>query len=150
MMKMPILSSIAALITGLVFLGGASARTWASAEGKQRFEGEFKASDEAAGGFTVSLPNGAVENYKQETLSAADIEFLKAQVAKASGVAEVPDELPAPGGKFGCAVDGKTGKYEEFKGNVASVYANPRDSKTYMNVGLAPGRAMAGLYESKK
>ena len=55
------------------------------------------------------------------------------------------------------AVDGKTGKYKEFKGNVASVYTNPlskggasnghygRNAETYMNVGEAMGRAMVKL-----
>jgi len=55
------------------------------------------------------------------------------------------------------AVDGKTGKYPEFKGNVASVYSNPfchggasnshygGNAETYMDVGEAMGRAMAEL-----
>jgi hypothetical protein len=55
------------------------------------------------------------------------------------------------------AVDGKSGKYPEFKGNVATVYTNPisqggasnghygGNAKTYMDVGLAMGEAMAEL-----
>jgi len=55
------------------------------------------------------------------------------------------------------AVDGNTGKYPEFKGNVATVYANPlsqggsgnshynRNAETYMDVGEAMGKAMAEL-----
>lgn len=55
------------------------------------------------------------------------------------------------------AVDGTNGKYEEFKGNVATVYANPfshggsanghygGNAKTYMDVGLAMGAAMVEL-----
>jgi hypothetical protein len=55
------------------------------------------------------------------------------------------------------AVDGNTGKYPEFKGNVACVYANPfchggsgnshygGNSETYMDVGEAMGRAMTTL-----
>jgi hypothetical protein len=55
------------------------------------------------------------------------------------------------------AVDGKDGKYPEFKGNVATVYSNPLsmggsgnahysgNAETYMNVGEAMGRAMAEL-----
>ena len=60
---------------------------------------------------------------------------------------------------IGCmqAVDGKSGKYKEFKGNVASVYTHPLskggssgghysgDAETYMNVGEAMGRAMVDL-----
>ena len=55
------------------------------------------------------------------------------------------------------AVDGKTGKYPEFKGNVATVYTHPLskggasnshyggNAETYMNVGEAMGRAMIKL-----
>ncbi|MFP6737843.1 MAG: sialate O-acetylesterase [Planctomycetota bacterium] len=55
------------------------------------------------------------------------------------------------------AVDGTSGKYPEFKGNVASVYTHPLskggssgghysgNAETYMNVGEAMGRAMADL-----
>ena len=55
------------------------------------------------------------------------------------------------------AVDGETGKYREFKGNVTTVYTNPLsqggggnshyggNAKTYMDVGLAMGEAMAKL-----
>lgn len=55
------------------------------------------------------------------------------------------------------AVDGASGKYPEFKGNVATVYANPLskggsgnshyngNAETYMAVGEAMGQAMVGL-----
>jgi hypothetical protein len=55
------------------------------------------------------------------------------------------------------AVDGNTGKYPEFKGNVATVYSNPMaqggsgnshyggKAEVYMDVGEAMGRAMAEL-----
>lgn len=55
------------------------------------------------------------------------------------------------------AVDGESGKYPEFKGNVATVYTHPlsmggasnghynNNGKTYMNVGLGMGEAMAKL-----
>jgi hypothetical protein len=60
------------------------------------------------------------------------------------------------------AVDGKTGKYPEFKGNVASVYSNPfchggssnghygGNAETYMDVGQAMGWAMAELLTPEK
>lgn len=60
------------------------------------------------------------------------------------------------------AVDGATGKYPEFKGNVATVFSNPLslggsgnghyDGKpeTYMNVGEAMGKAMVGLLKNKQ
>jgi hypothetical protein len=55
------------------------------------------------------------------------------------------------------AVDGENGKYDEFKGNVATVYSHPlskggssgghygHNAETYQNVGEALGRAMAEL-----
>jgi hypothetical protein len=59
------------------------------------------------------------------------------------------------------AVDGKSGKHPEFKGNVATVYANPLslggsgnghyggNAETYMNVGEAMGKAMVELLKGK-
>lgn len=55
------------------------------------------------------------------------------------------------------AVDGASGKYPKFEGNVATVYTHPLskggasnghyggNAETYMNVGEAMGRAMVGL-----
>jgi len=55
------------------------------------------------------------------------------------------------------AVDGKSGKYPEFAGNVATVYSHPlskggassshygQNAETYMNIGEAMGAAMAEL-----
>lgn len=55
------------------------------------------------------------------------------------------------------AVDGESGKYPEFKGNVAAVYTHPlskggssgghydSNAETYMNIGEAMGRTMVGL-----
>ncbi|MFT4842453.1 MAG: hypothetical protein ACJA0V_003582 [Planctomycetota bacterium] len=60
------------------------------------------------------------------------------------------------------AVDGEKGKYKKFKGNVASVYANPfchggsanghydGNAKTYMDTGLAMGEAMVALLKKGK
>jgi hypothetical protein len=59
------------------------------------------------------------------------------------------------------AVDGESGKYPEFKGNVATVYANPLsqggasnghyggNARTYMDVGLGMGEAMVKLLQGK-
>lgn len=58
------------------------------------------------------------------------------------------------------AVDGKSGKYPEFAGNVAAVYTHPLskggssgghyggNAETYMNVGEAMGRAMVDLLKA--
>ncbi|MEZ6142097.1 MAG: sialate O-acetylesterase [Zavarzinella sp.] len=60
------------------------------------------------------------------------------------------------------AVDGNSGKYPQFKGNVATVYTNPLskggasnghyggNAETYMNVGLSMGKAMADLLKGGK
>ena len=60
------------------------------------------------------------------------------------------------------AVDGTSGKYPEFKGNVASVYTHPLskggssgghyggNAETYMNVGEAMGKAMVELLRPSK
>ena len=57
-------------------------------------------------------------------------------------------------------VDGKSGKYPEFKGNVASVYSHPLskgsssgshysgNAETYMNIGDAMGKAMVELLKA--
>jgi hypothetical protein len=59
------------------------------------------------------------------------------------------------------AVDGATGKYPEFKGNVATVFSNPLslggsgnghyegNPLTYMNIGEAMGKAMIELLKTK-
>jgi len=58
------------------------------------------------------------------------------------------------------AVDGKSGKYPEFKGNVATVYSKPLchggasnshyggNAETYMDIGEAMGRAMVEMIET--
>jgi len=58
------------------------------------------------------------------------------------------------------SVDGESGKYSEFKGNVAAVYTHPLskggssgshydgNAETFMNVGEAMGKAMVKLLES--
>ena len=58
------------------------------------------------------------------------------------------------------AVDGTTGKYPEFKGNVSTVYTHPLgqggassshyngNAQTYMDVGVAMGDAMVDLLKA--
>lgn len=59
------------------------------------------------------------------------------------------------------AIDGKSGKYAEFKGNVATVYSKPLchggasnshyggNAETYMDIGEAMGRAMVELLKNE-
>jgi len=58
-------------------------------------------------------------------------------------------------------VDGNSGKYPEFKGNVTTVYSNPLsqggasnshyngNAETYMDIGEAMSRAMVELFKSQ-
>ena len=70
-----------------------------------------------------------------------------------------------PGGEIlnaQLAVDGGTGKYPEFKGNVATIYTNPMaqggsgnghyggKAEVYMDVGEAMGKAMVELLKAAK
>ncbi len=60
------------------------------------------------------------------------------------------------------SVDGHSGNYPEFRGNVATVYSHPLskggssgghydgNAETYMNIGEAMGRAMVGLLQPKQ
>lgn len=60
------------------------------------------------------------------------------------------------------AVDGKSGKYAEFNGNVATVYSHPlskggssgghygKNAETYMNIGEAMGQAMVELLKTDR
>jgi hypothetical protein len=79
-------------------------------------------------------------------------------------IGEVTKETTGNSGKIlqaMMAVDGTSGKYPEFKGNVATVYTHDmarggggnghygKDSRVYMDVGLAMGEAMNGLLKNK-
>ena len=80
-------------------------------------------------------------------------------------IGEVTKGSAGPSGKIldaMMAVDGKGGKYPEFKGNVATVYTHDmarggggnghynKDARVYMDVGLAMGAAMLDLLKSNK
>jgi hypothetical protein len=90
----------------LLFLAGAQARTWTSADGTRTFEGELHTYDPATGMVAVKLPNGKEMNFLQDKLSADDIAFLKetgkkvvASPASSGTVKDLPDVLPDPDGK---------------------------------------------------
>ena len=99
-------------------------------------------------------------------------------------IKQLREDFNSPGAKFVCAtlgqtkkgstdnggkildallaVDGKSGKYAEFKGNVATVYTHPLsqggssgghyggNAETYMNVGEAMGQAMVDLLKADR
>lgn len=97
----------------------------------------------------------------REDFNAPDAKFVLATIAFGG------DKLEGPGltvAEAQLAVDGETGKYPEFQGNVAAIDARPfwrekevspsgagyhynHNAETYMEVGNALGRAMAKLLQ---
>jgi Carbohydrate esterase, sialic acid-specific acetylesterase len=99
------LAAVAAL--AMLFICGAQARTWTSADGTKTFEGDLKSYDPATGMVGVTLANGKAMNFNQSKLAAGDIAFLKEQGAVSPAAAsprrdiakDIPDELPDPDDK---------------------------------------------------
>lgn len=102
---------------------------------------------------------GSIENYEtnlvhlikdlRKEFNAPGAKFVCATMGQ--------DKKTAPLAKAKLAVDGESGKYPEFKGNVATFFSNPvskggsanshygGNAETYMNVGDGMGRMMAEL-----
>ncbi|MEJ6572704.1 MAG: sialate O-acetylesterase [Akkermansiaceae bacterium] len=102
---------------------------------------------------------GSAENYEvnlvhlikdlRKDFNAPDAPFVCATMGQEKKGGKITDAQ--------LAVDGKTGKYPEFKGNVATFYSNPvskggsanghygGNAETYMNIGEGMGRLMAEL-----
>jgi hypothetical protein len=83
-----------------IFLAGADARTWTSADGTKTFEGELKTYDPATGMVGV-ISNGRSLNFTQDKLSTEDIAYLKEHGIKAAApeassvnVQDIPDVWP--------------------------------------------------------
>lgn len=86
--------------------------------------------------------------------NAPDAKFVTASLGQTINGSTAPDGLILDAM---LNVDGESGKYPEFKGNVAAVYTHPLsmgsssgahyggNAETYMNVGEAMGEAMLGL-----
>jgi hypothetical protein len=93
----------------------------------------------------------------REDFNAPDAKFVCATLGQTKQGAEGNEGLIL---EAQLAVDGKTGKYPEFKGNVATVYTHPLSkggasnshygghAETYMNVGEAMGKAMVELLQA--
>ena len=83
----------------------ATARTWTSADGTKTFEGELSGYNAYTGMVTV-LSGNRILTFKQNVLSAEDIEYLKATGSRSSSSSSggaivsgsLPDELPDPDG----------------------------------------------------
>ena len=88
-----------------LILTGAHARTWTSADGSKTFEGNLVSYESSTEVVTVELRNGRRMSFKQDKLSAEDIEFVKknGKGAGSSGgsisAEELPDVLPDPDGE---------------------------------------------------
>ena len=80
----------------------ALARTWTSADGTKSFKADLQSYVAETGLVSVRMSNGRVLKFKAETLSEADLDFLKAEARKSAPgvkVKELPDELPDPDGE---------------------------------------------------
>jgi hypothetical protein len=90
---------------------------------------------------------------------------LGESVKRSEGIGDSSIEVASNGAKVleaHLAVDGKYGKYEEFKGNVSTVYTHPMaqggsgnghyggKAEVYMDVGQAMGQAMLDLLTTSK
>ena len=81
----------------MMFIAGAQARTWTSADGTQSFEGELKSYDQASGMVTVTMQNGKAARYHLNKFSADDKAFIAAQsLGEALAAPETPAAPPAP------------------------------------------------------
>lgn len=108
--------------------------------------------------------NGSAENYEKNLVHLINDLRTDFRVPNAPFVcATMGQAKKGSGGAAGMitdaqlAVDGNSGKYPEFKGNVATFYANPvskggsanshygGNAETYMNVGEGMGRLMAEM-----
>ena len=77
----------------MMFIAGAQARTWTSADGTQTFEGELKAYDQASGLVTVTMQSGKAARYHLNKFSADDKAFI---VAQSLGETLAAPETPTP------------------------------------------------------
>lgn len=122
------------------------------------WQGEKDAGDE---GHSVHYEENLVNLIKalRKEFDAPKAKFVMATIG------EVTQGATGNGGKIldaMMAVDGKSGKYPEFKGNVATVYTHDmarggsgnghygKDSRVYMDVGLAMGATMNQLLKGGK
>lgn len=95
----------------------------------------------------------------RKDFNAPDAPFVMATLGQTTKDSTHQNEKMILDAKF--AVAGESGKYPEFKGNVATVYANPLsqgsssnahysgDARTYMDVGLGMGEAMVELLKGE-
>ena len=68
-------------ITASIGVGAVSARTWTSADGSKKFEGELKAFDKDGGKVTVIMRNGRSMTFDIAKLSEGDQTFLEENAA---------------------------------------------------------------------
>jgi len=117
------------------------------------WQGSKDSHDELADRYEFNLVN-LIKSVRKD-FNASDAKFVTATL----GQAVKGDHASGPGKILDAMfdVDGKSGKYPEFEGNVAAVYTHPLskggmsdshyggNAETYMNVGEAMGNAMVEL-----
>lgn len=64
------------VVSAALFITGAQAKTWTSADGSKTFKGELTSYDAKTGSVKVTLSNGKRMTFNQKVLSKQDIEFL--------------------------------------------------------------------------
>ena len=109
-------------------IGLVSARTWTSADGSKKFEGELKAYDKEAGKVTVIMRNGRSLSFDITKLSDGDKTYLD-ENGNAAGGNNVAAALKAQ--KIGSKL-GKKGILEKIDGNTFAAYELTKAPEYYV------------------
>lgn len=123
---------LAVCMAATIGIGAVSARTWTSADGSKKFEGELKSFDKAGGKVTVIMRNGRSLTFDIKKLSEGDQTFLS-ENAKPAGDA-------AGGGDFAAALEGqkigsklaKKGILEKIEGKKFAKYEFTKAPEYYL------------------
>lgn len=109
-------------------IGLVSARTWTSADGSKKFEGELKAYDKEAGKVTVIMRNGRSLTFDITKLSDGDKTYLD-ENGNAAGGNNVAEALKAQ--KIGSKL-GKEGILAKIDGNKFAAYELTKAPEFYV------------------
>ena len=125
-MKMKYLLAAGMAVT--LGIGLVSARTWTSADGSKKFEGELKTYDKEAGKVTVIMRNGRSLTFDITKLSDGDKTYLD-ENGNAAGGNNVAEALKAQ--KIGSKL-GKKGILEKIDGKKFAAYELTKAPEYYV------------------
>lgn len=131
-MHMKLKHLLAVGMAATIGIGALSARTWTSADGSKKFEGELKAFDKEGGKVTVIMRNGRSMTFDITKLSEGDQTFLKenaAGEAAAGGGDNVQEALKAQ--KVGSKLS-KRGLLEKIDGKKFANYELTKAPEFYI------------------